>query len=313
MLKREYYEKHSGTWCGLNRPDMEPKEADAVIFGIPYDGGVSYRGGAAQAPYMLRANTLCSTPTTEKLEYYPDFNVVDAGNFTGEDREALFAEIQNYVAELVKAGIRFTMVGGDHSVTIPVERGVNDGVDEDFGIIHIDAHLDLCDELDGDSLSHGSTERRALELEHVSSLENLYFIGIRSIEPDEFYLCKENKVQVKTARDCYAEGIKAVADDCIEKMKKFNKVYVTFDIDALDPGYAAGTGTPQFGGLTPRMALTLMEKIFTNLNVIGFDVVEIAPPLDPALASMYAGRKLIQEAWGYWAKDIGKLETLGGE
>ena len=88
-------------------------------------------------------------------------------------------------------------------------------------------------------------------------------------------------------------------------MKKFSKVYLTFDIDALDPAYAAGTGTPQFGGLTSRMALTLLEKLFTNLNIIGFDVVEIAPPLDPSLAAMYAGRKIITEGWGYWADQIG--------
>ena len=100
----------------------------------------------------------------------------------------------------------------------------------------------------------------------------------------------------------------AVAEACIEKMKRFDKVYITFDIDALDPGFAAGTGTPQFGGLTPRMALTLLEKLFQNLNIIGFDVVEIAPPLDPSLAAMFAGRKLLQEVWGYWADRIGKLE-----
>lgn len=308
MRVKNDHAKSADTWCGLNRPEMAEKDADAVIFGIPFDGGVSYRGGAAEAPDLLRANTITSTPTTEKLEYYPDFNVVDAGNFTGEDREAMFAEVQEYVAGLVRDGVKFTMVGGDHSVTIPVERGINDALDEEFGIIHIDAHMDLCDALDGDYLSHGNTERRALELEHVPSFENLYFIGIRSIEPDEFILHKENEIQVKRAYDCYREGIEAVADDCIEKMKKFNKVYLTFDIDALDPAYAAGTGTPQFGGLTSRMALTLLEKLFTSLNIIGFDVVEIAPPLDPSLTSMYAGRKIIQEAWGYWADQMGKLE-----
>ena len=91
-------------------------------------------------------------------------------------------------------------------------------------------------------------------------------------------------------------------------MKKFNKVYITFDIDALDPAYAAGTGTPQMGGLTGRMALTLLEKLFGQLNIIGFDVVEIAPPLDPSLAAMFAGRKIIQECWGAWADRIVKLE-----
>ena len=191
---------------------------------------------------------------------------------------------------------------------IPVERGINAAVNEDFGIIHIDAHMDICDSLEGDRLSHGCTQRRALEMEHVASTDNLYFIGIRSIEPDEFEFYKENKLQVKTAYDCYREGIEAVAGQCIEAMKKFSKVYITFDIDGLDPAYAAGTGTPQFGGLTARMSLTLLEKLFAGLNEIGFDVVEIAPSLDPSLASMFAGRKLIQEVWGYWADEIGKLD-----
>ena len=114
---------------------------------------------------------------------------------------------------------------------------------------------------------------------------------------------------MKTAYDCYAEGIESVAKDCIDKMSRYSKVYLTFDIDALDPAYAAGTGTPQFGGLTSRMALTLLNMLFEALPIIGFDVVEIAPPLDPSLAAMYAGRKLITEAWGNWAKQIGKLQS----
>ena len=93
-------------------------------------------------------------------------------------------------------------------------------------------------------------------------------------------------------------------------MKKFDKVYLTFDIDALDPAYAAGTGTPQFGGLTSRMAMTLMQRLFAELNIIGFDIVEIAPPLDDSLASMYAGRKLLTEGWGCWASSIGKLKPF---
>lgn len=307
MSIKNDFSQNKGTWCGLNRIGMSEEDADAVIFGIPYDGGVSYRGGASEAPDMLRQNTLCSTPCTEKLDYYEDFNVVDGGNFINEERSVIFDEVQKYVERITEAGVKFIMVGGDHSVTIPVERGIDDALDEEFGIIHIDAHMDLCDALEGDPLSHGSTERRALELKNISSLENLYFIGIRSIEPDEFQFHKENNIQVKTAYNCFNEGIESVADDCVRRMKKFSKVYITFDIDALDPAFAAGTGTPQFGGITSRMALTLLEKLFNGLNIIGMDVVEIAPKLDPSLASMYAGRKIITEAWGYWADQIGKL------
>lgn len=306
MNYKNDHAKSPETWFGLNKPEKDIKDVDAVIFGIPFDGGVSYRGGAAQAPDLLRANTDHATPCTERLDFYKDFEVLDAGNFEGE-RDEIFAEVQSFVEDLVRQGKRFTMVGGDHSVTIPVERGINAALDEPFGIIHIDAHMDLSEALEGDLLSHGSTERRALEMSNIGSLENLYFIGIRSIEPDEFEFHMENDIKVKTSYDCYHEGIEAVADDCIAKMSKFNKVYLTFDIDGLDPAYAAGTGTPQFGGLTSRMAMTLMQKLFTELNIIGFDVVEIAPPLDDSLASMYAGRKLITEAWGVWADKAGKL------
>ena len=307
-MKNNDFSKDKRTWFGLNRPDLSEAEADAVIFGIPYDGGVSYRGGTAQAPDFLRANTLHATPCTERLEWFGDFTVHDGGNFIGDDREVFFAQAQAYVEGLVRSGKRFTMVGGDHSVTIPVERGINAALNEPFGIIHIDAHMDIDDALEGDPLSHGSTERRAMELENIGSEDNLYFIGIRSIEPDEFSFYKTHDIHVKTAYDCYAEGVDAVAEDCIEKMKRFSKVYLTFDIDALDPAYAGGTGTPQFGGLTGRMALTLLQKLFRALPIIGFDVVEIAPPLDDSYASMFAGRKLISEAWGIWAEQIGKLE-----
>ena len=309
MNNKSEYAKKAETWFGLNRPDANATDVNAVIFGIPYDGGVSYRGGAAKAPDLLRANTDHATPCTERLDYFDDFAVLDAGNFEG-DRDEVFAEVQEYVEALVREGVRFTMIGGDHSVTIPVERGVNAALDEPFGIIHIDAHMDLSYELEGDPLSHGSTEQRALEMANIDSEKNLYFIGIRSIEPDEFEFSRNANLQVKTAYDCYHEGIEAVADDCISKMKKFNKVYLTFDIDALDPAYAGGTGTPQFGGLTSRMAMTLIQKLFTELNIIGFDIVEIAPPLDDSLASMYAGRKLLTEGWGIWAKAAGKLKEF---
>ena len=311
MIRKTEHALSRETWFGLNRPGVDTGDVDAVIFGIPYDGGVSYRGGAAKTPDLLRENTDHATPCTERLDYYEGFAVLDEGNFEGDDRDEIFSEVRSHVEELVKKGVRFTMIGGDHSVTIPVQRGIDAALDEPFGIIHIDAHMDLSMELEGDPLSHGSTEQRALELPNVTSEENIYFIGIRSIEPDEFRFCKDRSIQVKTAWDCYNEGIEAVVDDCIGKMKNFDKVYLTFDIDALDPAYAAGTGTPQFGGLTSRMAMTLIQRLFSELNIIAFDIVEIAPPLDDSLASMYAGRKILSEAWGMWAESIGKLEAFG--
>ena len=211
----------------------------------------------------------------------------------------MFAEAEELAYQAVKAGKFFTMIGGDHSVTIPVHRGVNRAVEEDFGIIHIDAHFDLCHEMHGDILSHGSTERRATELSHVGDSDHLYFLGIRSIESDELEFYQNNKINVLSAADVDHLGVPAALERMVSHMKRFSKVYITLDIDCLDPAYAAGTGTPQFGGLTARQLLDLLKGLFDGLNIIGMDVVEVAPRLDPSLAALFAARKIITECWAH--------------
>jgi len=308
LLIKDKFTKSNGAWCGLNRPDIKEEEADVVIFGIPYDKGVSYRAGASEGPAVLRENTFESTPYTERFESIEELKVFDGGDFKSENRDDLFKEVEGFVSGLVEKNVFFTMVGGDHSVTIPVQAGIDRALNSQFGIIHIDAHFDLCDTLHDDKYSHGSTERRALELKNIGGTENLYFVGIRSIEPDEYNFKKENKIQVASAFDCHERGIEAIGKEVVAAMKSFDKIYVTIDIDCLDPAFAAGTGTPQFGGLYARQLLTFLRMIFEGLNVIGMDVVEVAPPLDAALTSMFAARKIITECWGYRAKKIGKLK-----
>jgi agmatinase len=307
MLERDQFAKDSGAWCSLNKPVMSEKEADLVIFGVPFDKGVSYRAGASKGPSILRENTFCSTPYTEQFESFARLNVYDAGDFKGDNRDELFEEITEYVSELVKNNIFFTAVGGDHSITIPIEAGIDRALDEQFGIIHIDAHFDLCDTLNGDPLSHGSVERRALDLKNVAGTDNLYFVGIRSIEPDEYAFKEKNHINVQNAFNCHKFGMEKVAEDVIATMSKFDKVYITLDIDCLDPAFAAGTGTPQFGGLYSRQVLELLDILFNKLNIIAFDVVEVAPALDPSLTSMFAARRIITESWGHYARKIGKI------
>ena len=217
---------------------------------------------------------------------------------TANDRNLLFKAVEDTVCDLVIRNKFFTMIGGDHSTTIPVQRGINKALSEPFGIIHIDAHFDLCDTLEGDYLSHGSTERRALELSNIKGLDQLFFIGIRSIEMDEHKFLSENPVNVINAHQFNAMGVDAVIEAVKSKMSSYNKVYMTLDIDCLDPAYAGGTGTPQFGGLTSRELLNLLRGLF-DLPIIGFDVVEIAPKLDPTLTALFAGRKIITECWGH--------------
>lgn len=310
MLVKDQYSKDSGAWCNLNQPDLTEKDVDVVIFGIPFDEGVSYRSGASEGPVILRKNTFSSTPYTEQFESIEDLKVYDAGDFQCESRDELFMEVADYVSELVKNDIFFTAVGGDHSVTIPIEKGIDQALNESFGIIHIDAHFDLCDTLCGDPLSHGSVQRRALDLKNIDGTDNLYFIGIRSIEPDEYQFKEQNKINVASSYECHRHGIQKIAEDAASKMSIYNKVYITLDIDCLDPAFAAGTGTPQFGGLYSRQLLDLLEILFSRLNIIAFDVVEVAPALDPSLTSMFAARKIITECWGHRARNIGILPKL---
>ena len=296
MLLKNSITEDKTIWAGLNHPELPLEEADIAVFGIPYDGGVSFRSGTCEAPQELRKITHTISPTTEDFRDISPVKVKDLGDCVGKDRDEMFAEAEELAYQAVKAGKFFTMIGGDHSVTIPVHRGVNRAVEEDFGIIHIDAHFDLCHEMHGDILSHGSTERRATELSHVGDSDHLYFLGIRSIESDELEFYQNNKINVLSAADVDHLGVPAALERMVSHMKRFSKVYITLDIDCLDPAYAAGTGTPQFGGLTARQ---LLKGLFDGLNIIGMDVVEVAPRLDPSLAALFAARKIITECWAH--------------
>ncbi len=278
-------------WAGLNRPEIKEDEADVVIFGIPFDGSVSFRSGASDAPSAIRSITYTIPPSNEYFEDMSMVKIKDIGDFSKKDRRELFQDIQNKVGDLVRKDKFFAMIGGDHSVTIPVLRGIDDVLDEEFGIIHIDSHFDLCDTLDGDSLSHGCTERRALDLNNISSSDNIFFIGIRSAEPNELEFMKDNKLNLISAAEYEKLGSQQVVKQVVESMQKFNKIYLTIDIDVLD---TFGTGTPQIGGISSRQLLDLLRGLF-DLNIIGFDVVEVAPKLDPSLASVFIGRRLVTE------------------
>ncbi|RST73062.1 agmatinase [Siminovitchia acidinfaciens] len=290
--------KEPGIWAGLNRPGISLEKADAVVFGIPFDGGVSFRAGAKEGPQAIREITYTIAPTTERWEDLSDLQILDLGDVEGKDRDELFLEAEQAAYSIVKSGKLLTMIGGDHSTTIPVLRGIDRALNEPFGILHIDSHFDLCDEIGGDPLSHGSTERRALELKNITDTESIFFVGVRSVESEELQFINNNKMNIIGAAEVRKKGVENTLHKIKEKMGRFNNIYITVDIDALDPAYAPGTGTPQFGGLDSRELLDLLYGLF-ELPVIGFDVVEVAPKLDDSLLSAFAARKIITECWGH--------------
>lgn len=292
--------KNPALWAGLNKPNQRVEDADIVIFGIPYDGATTFRSGAKETPQRLREITYTIDPTTEEFEDFSDLKVVDLGDTDTVDHETIFRQGQEMAYECVRKGKFFIMIGGDHSVTIPVQRGIDQGLGEDFGIIHFDAHFDMNDQQHGNKEAHGCTERRALELEHIAGIDSLYFVGIRSLDSDEVEFFRNNPMNVLTAKAIRRDGWKVSAEKIVQKMKKYKNVYLTLDIDCLDPAYAAGTGTPQFGGMDSRELLNILEYLFQNLPMIGMDVVEVAPSLDPSLSALFAARKIVTECMGHW-------------
>jgi len=188
-------------------------------------------------------------------------------------------------------------LGGDHSVTIPLMRAFDGAADGPLGVLHLDAHPDLFDTYKGHRWSHACTARRALELPGLDP-SHLVFVGLCSFARTEWDFFQEHpEIRYHTARQCYRQGIEAVAEQVVERLQGVQSLYVTLDIDVLDGAYAPGTGYLEGVGLSTREVLELMRTVFLELPVRAMDLVEVAPPLDQSDVTSFAALKIIYETW----------------
>lgn len=279
-----------GLWGDLHRPDLTPENSDFSIIGIPFDGLASARKGAALAPERLRFWSQHATPFSEDRTRLKGMSVCDLGDIKIAHPESDFNLILQRVATLPNMPI---LLGGDHSVTIPILQGQRERYkNQRLGVLWVDAHPDLCDFFDGSRISHANTMRRALEFGIAP--HDVCMVGLRSWEEQEIDLIENGGIHVYTAAAVADRGMRNVADSVYNILNDCDAVHISLDIDCLDPSVAPGTGIPEFGGLTSRDVLTLI-KAMQNLPLVGLDVVEIAPPLDPSEATVFAGLKIIME------------------
>ncbi|GAB1469646.1 agmatinase [Chloroflexota bacterium] len=279
-----------GYWGDLHRPDLTPEQSDFSIIGIPYDGLASARKGAALAPERLRHWSRHLTPFSEDRTRLKDMTICDLGDIPITAPERDFELVRQKVASLPNMPI---ILGGDHSVTIPILQAQRERYKgQRLGVLWIDAHPDLCDFFDGSRISHANTMRRALDF--GIEPHDVCMVGLRSWEDQEIDLIENGGIHVYTAADVAERGMRIVADSVNNILKDCDAVHISLDIDCLDPSAAPGTGIPEFGGLTSRDVLTLIKST-QNLSLAGLDVVEIAPPLDPSEATVFAGLKIIME------------------
>ncbi|MCZ8532133.1 agmatinase [Psychrobacillus psychrodurans] len=270
-------------------------EAQAVIYGMPMDWTVSYRPGSRFGPGRIREASIGLEEYSPYLDReLDDVNYFDAGDIPlpfGNAEKSLDL-ISGFIRQLLLNGKIPVGMGGEHLVSWPVMKTVADNYDN-LAIIHMDAHTDLREEYEGEPLSHSTPIRKIAE---YIGPKNVYSFGIRSGMKEEFDWAKENGMQIHKF-------------EVLEPLKKVlptlegRPVYVTIDIDVLDPAHAPGTGTVDCGGITSRELLASIHAIANSgINVVGFDLVEVAPNYDPSEQTVNTASKLLREMILGWVK-----------
>lgn len=258
-----------------------------VIFGIPWDYLTSKDlPNSSKAPESIRNITNNIGYTTEMGFHVPNFKAVDVGNVEIEpvNVDKNLITIYNFINEFYDQNEKIIpiMVGGDHFCTYPVVRAVGDQLKKKggFGVLIFDAHLDFYNEWDKGVYSHATTSHRIYDLEYINS-ENLLIVGTRDIDIEELELVNSeniyhlNAYQIIDGLDNYIAKILTFL-----KLKNLKNLYVSIDIDVLDPSIAPGTGYAIPGGFSYREMWKILQEVAANFNIVGFDFVEVSPNLD---------------------------------
>ncbi len=272
----------------LTEPEqLDEWRPDVAVVGAPWDDSTTNRPGARFAPRALRA--LAYGPGTYHMDYgieiFDELEVVDFGDAicTHGMWEPSAKAIRDRVGEVARRGIIPLVIGGDHSITWPSASAVADAAGwGEIGIIHFDAHADTAEEIGGNYASHGTPMRRLIESGAVMG-RHFVQVGLRGYWPpaETFEWMAEQEMRWHTMNEVYERGLTAVIDNAIEEATASPKgIYLSVDIDVLDPGFAPGTGTPEPGGIAPVDLLRAIRRITRHVKVLAVDIVEVAPAYD---------------------------------
>jgi len=287
-----------GLWADLHRADLTSADSDFTVIGVPYDGAACARKGAALAPERMRFWSTHLTPFSEDRTRLGAISVCDLGDIPITDQVRDFELVREKVATLSNVPI---ILGGDHSISIPVFQAQRERYSQErLGVLWVDAHPDLCDVFTGSKFSHACVLRRALDF--GIKPEDVCMVGLRSWEDQEIDLIENSGLNVYTAAHVAERGMKSVAISVYSKLSLCDAVHISLDIDCLDPAFAPGTGIPDSGGLTSREVITLIKSM-QGLPLVGLDVVEVSPPIDPSEATIFAALKIIMEYIAVFARE----------
>jgi agmatinase len=254
---------------------------EVALVGIPFDGGTSYRPGARFGPREIRAQSAMIRPYShpQRVAPFDELRIADYGDIdvVPISIERTFEVVEKEVGRLLDAQVLPVSVGGDHSISLPVLRAIARRQGP-VGLVHFDSHTDCWDQYFGSKYFHGTMFRRAVE-EGVIDPRRTIQLGIRGplYEATDFDFQREHGMQVVTIDEIKDQGVGWTGRQ-FERLRG-GKVYVTFDIDSVDPAYAPATGTPEVGGLTSHEAQRLVRGL-AGLSFVGGDIVEVSPLYD---------------------------------
>jgi len=297
------------TFLGVPRCDLDDKStyegAEVVIIGAPYDAGTSYRAGARFGPHTIRTTDYlphdASRPhLTLRVDPLRDMRVVDAGDveMAGVEGQAALNALERAVQTAAEAGAIPLILGGDHTVTWPDVTGVARA--RGWGrvsVIHFDAHADTGVVQWGSLIGHGLPMRRLIESGACRG-DRFLQIGLRGYwpEPPTLRWMAEQGMRSYEMREVGQRGLAAVLEESFAiATDECDGVFVSVDLDVVDPGMAPGTGTPEPGGITGRELLDAVRRIAVELPVVGIDVVEVAPAYDSAEITSFLANRVVLE------------------
>ena len=276
----------------------DPAGLDAAFIGVPLDIGTSNRSGARFGPRQIRAESSLIRPYNMATGAAPfdTLQVADLGDVAVNtfSLDKSMAIIESFYDAVLAAGCRPLTMGGDHTIALPILRALA-RVHGPLALVHVDAHADVNDEMFGERIAHGTPFRRAVE-EGLLAGDKVWQIGLRGTgyAADDFDWPRRQGFTVIQAHEVWYQSLAPLMARVRERIGTSHPTYISFDIDGLDPSFAAGTGTPEIGGLTVPQGLEIIRGC-GGLNVVGGDLVEVAPPYDPSGNTALLGANLLYE------------------
>jgi agmatinase len=291
------YPRFSGVPTFMRLPYLpHAEELDIAIIGIPFDGGTTYRPGPRFGPRNIRVQSAMIRPWNPVLKVNPftKWRIADFGDLSINPLsiEDTYSRITKQLGNVLRASTRTLCVGGDHSILLPILRAIHTHFGP-VGFVQLDAHGDTWGGYFGSPHSHGTPVKYAVE-EGLIEKDYALQVGLRGqvYSEDDFDFARKHNIQIVTSEEFHRRGIELVK----RHLKKFRNhpVYITLDIDVVDPAFAPGTGTPQVGGLSSAQILDLVRSL-GGLNIVGADLVEVSPPYDNGeITSLLAANLLFE-------------------